>query len=121
MQQSLRQGISPVRGIRRFERYSKSYSEAIRKGYYGDKAIRPVNLILSGQMLRAITHKASTGFVEVGIWDPEMVKLAGYHQEGTPKMPARKFIPTEEGEYLTVTIDRALRNRLRAIIKESIK
>jgi hypothetical protein len=82
--------------------------------------VRPVNLILSGQMLRSIEYKASRGSLEVGIWDSDMVELASYHQDGTDKMPARRFIPTDNGEYLTVTIDRALLNKLKQIIKDSI-
>jgi hypothetical protein len=121
MRKSLERGISPVRGERRMAAYSESYSEAIKKGWLEhDKKVRPVNLILSGQMLRSIEYKASRGSLEVGIWDSDMVELASYHQDGTDKMPARRFIPTDNGEYLTVTIDRALLNKLKQIIKDSI-
>jgi len=122
MKLSLERGISPVRGERRFEKYSKSYTEAIQKGWLEHaKNVRPVNLFLSGRMLGALEFKASYGKLEVGIWDPEMVELASYHQEGTDKMPKRKFIPDTSGEYLTVTIDRALINKLKDIINRSIK
>jgi hypothetical protein len=123
MKLSLERGISPVRGERRFERYSKSYTTAIQKGWleFKDKKVRPVNLILSGKMLAAIEFKATYGVLQVGIWNSEMVELANYHQEGTDKMPARRFVPTTEGEQLTVTIDRALINKLKDIITRSIR
>lgn len=122
MRLSLERGISPVRGERRFAAYSASYTEAIKKGWLEhEKKVRPVNLILSGRMLRSIEYKAQKGLLEVGIWDAEMVELAGYHQEGTPNMPQRKFIPDTQGEYLTVTIDRALINKLKEIINRSIR
>ena len=122
MRISLERGISPVRGERRFQKYSESYTKAIKAGWLEhSKNVRPVNLILSGRMVNAITYKAQKGKLEVGIWDPEMVELASYHQEGTEKMPQRKFIPDTSGEYLTVTIDRALINKLKDLIKESIR
>jgi len=122
MRLSLERGISPVRGVRRFENYSKSYSEAIRKGYLElTKKVRPVNLYLSGRMLKALEFRANYAKLEVGIWDSEMSELAGYHQDGTDKMPARRFVPTEDSEELTVTIDRALKNKLIDIINRSIK
>jgi len=122
MRLSLERGISPVRGERRFQKYSASYTKAIQKGWLEhEKNVRPVNLYLSGRMLGAIEFKAQRGLLEVGIWDSEMVQLASYHQEGTPNMPARRFIPDTSGEYLTVTIDRALINKLKDIITRSIK
>lgn len=122
MRKSLQRGISPVRGSRRLETYSKSYTEAIKKGYLEkSKRVRPVNLILSGEMLRALEYKAERNLLEVGIWDSEMAERASFHQDGTPNMPQRRFIPTERDEYLTVTIDRALINKLKDIINRSIK
>lgn len=123
MRLSLERGISPVRGERRFESYSAAYTKAIKKGWLEEKGkkVRPVNLILSGRMYRAIERKARYDKLEVGIWDSEMAKLAGYHQNGTDKMPARRFIPTDKDEALTVTIYRALLNKLRDIIKREIR
>lgn len=122
MRLSLERGISPIRGERRLENYSESYSNAIKKGWLEyAKNVRPVNLILSGNMIAAIDYKAQKGLLEVGIWDPEMAELAGYHQDGTKKMPARRFVPTKKGESFTVTIDRALLNKLKEIINRSIR
>jgi hypothetical protein len=122
MRKSMERGISPVRGERRMASYSASYTKAIQKGWLEHaKKVRPVNLILSGRMLNSIEYRASRGLLEVGIWDSEMVELAGYHQDGTDKMPARRFIPTNRSEYLTVTIERALINKLKQIINDSIK
>lgn len=123
MRLSLERGISPIRGERRLANYSESYSKAIKEGWleFKDKRVRPVNLLLSGNMLRAITHEASRGKLQVGIWDQAMAELASYHQDGTDNMPARRFVPTEQGEQFTVTIDRALINKLQDIIKSEIR
>lgn len=122
MRLSLERGISPIRGERRLANYSASYSKAIKMGWLEHaKKVRPVNLILSGQMLRALEYKAQYGLLEVGIWDSEMAELAGYHQDGTDNMPARRFIPTQKSEQLAVTIDRALINKLKDIINRSIR
>lgn len=120
---SMRRGISPVRGVRTFQRYSDAYTKAIKNGWLEhSKSVRPVNLILSGKMLAAITYEIRSGYkLAIGIFDSEMVKLAGYHQNGTDHMPARKFIPTEKSDKLTVTIERALLNKIQDIINTAKK
>ncbi len=49
----IKKGISPVEGVGRYEKYSKSYREAIKAGRYSEysKKTSPVNLTLSGKML----------------------------------------------------------------------
>lgn len=119
----LERGISPVRGNRNFERYSQSYQNAIRKGWLEkSKKVRPVNLYLSGDMLREFKHRIrSDRRLEIGIWDPKMAKRAIYHNNGTKHIPRRRFIPVDRDEKLAVTIDRALFNAIQDIINRETK
>ena len=60
---SLERGTSPVEGEKRFQRYSKSYSEAIKKGRVPGKKLRPVNMKVSGALYESIkSKKVSAGF-----------------------------------------------------------
>lgn len=115
------QGISPVARKGRFERYKDRFK------YPGDlKPHRPVNLNLSGKMLRAFGWKREGKFsVKVG-----MVKgterdndLAVWHNAGTEHMEARPFIPLEKGEEWAPRIMREIREiyaeRLAVLIERS--
>lgn len=56
-------GISPVKGQGSFVPYSESYKKQIKSGRYPGKKIRPINLKLSGKMLRSlISRTTQTGF-----------------------------------------------------------
>lgn len=120
---NIAQGISPVRGYGRFERYKD------RKKYPGDrKPARPVNLWLSGAMLRAYWYRLGRqkNSIEVGIVRGSLSEKnkASYHNEGTEHMAQRKITPGE-GEEWSVTIMRAIRdvysNRLANLIRQSNK
>ncbi len=123
-------GQSPVRGWGRFEVYSDSYKEKIR-GEYGQglsKGVRPVNLYATGEMLEdgyGWQHKDDTTII-VGMVNgtAERKEIAGYHNEGTDKMPARPIVPQQEQEF-AVSIMRDLADvygtRLRKLIADSNK
>lgn len=130
-------GVSPVRG-ERFPKYSKSYKEQIRgKAYYFTnkngkvvrvvnpkltalevalKGISPVNLKVTGQMLKSLTSKLRGSFF--GLVGPKLIimfkdEVAQYHNElgaGPPKV-LRRLLPTDEGEKFNLRITR-LNNRL---------
>lgn len=120
---NIAEGLSPVRGYGRFERYKD------RKKYPGDrKPSRPVNLYLTGSMLRGYWYRLGRekNTVEVGMVrgsssDKEKAKA---HNEGTEYMAQRKIVPGE-GEEWSVTIMRAIRdvysNRLANLIRQSNK
>lgn len=64
--ENIKKGFSPVKGAGRFEPYSKSYKDAIRKKRYSQygKKTTPVNLTLSGKMLDSFqVDKSSRGIV----------------------------------------------------------
>lgn len=102
-------GLSPVKGLGRFVRYKaqaigKSKKNKPKKGYpysvqkkYPNKLVRPVNLRLSGDMLKALEWKfySSKQVIEVGIWDAKQSLKAETHNQGTqePRVPTRQFLP----------------------------
>jgi len=63
---TIKTGNSPVKNFRRFQGYSPSYRQAINRGRYRryNKRLRPVNLTLSGRMLKSIASRLTTeGFM----------------------------------------------------------
>lgn len=100
---SITNGISPVEGQGRFIKYSDSYQSAIKKNRYKEfnKKLRPVNLTLSGKMMKSLyVKKTEEGFI-IGFRD----ELAFIHTVlGAGKVKAiRKLLP-QEGEYFSRTI-----------------
>lgn len=114
------EGQSPVKGYGRFERYKD------RKKYPGDqKPARPVNLNLTGQMMRLFGYRLKGKAVEVGfIKRGPHGDLPEYHQEGTEHMAQRRLTPGE-GEEWAVSIMRRIRDlyekRLEKFIRQTNK
>jgi len=116
-------GQSPVRGFGRLERYKD------RKSYPGKlKNATPVNLNLSGAMLDGLTfRRKGSDVIEVGMLggSAKVKEIAGYHQDGTPNMAARRFVPDADGEEWAVSIMRRIRDlygeRLAKLIRQSNK
>ncbi len=121
-------GQSPVRGYGRFEVYSDSYKEDL-KGALGKKlgkTVRPVNLYATGEMIDDgydFRRKDDTT-IEVGMisGSEERKRIAGYHNDGTEKMPARPIVPERDEEF-AVSIMRDVGDvygsRLRKLIADS--
>lgn len=115
-------GISPVRGHSRFARYKD------RTKYPADqKPARPVNLNLSGEMLKNLTFKIKeNNKIDVGILtgSAEVKARAQAHNTGTEHMAMRRFIP-QTGEEFSVRIMRRIAElygkRLQKLIKLSNK
>lgn len=120
MKQSISQGISPVRGHTRFERYKD------RTKYPGKiKPARPVNLNLSGKLVAALGFRQKTpNSLEVGVTEGTQRErdLARLHNAGTEHMAMRRIIP-QDGEEFTVRIMRVVRElfgqRLHQLIKRA--
>lgn len=117
-------GISPVRGERRFERYKNT------DRYPGGlKPNRPVNLNLSGEMLKHLTYRLKTSdTIDFGIIRAphDVVVRARVHNDGErDDIAQRPFIPDKPGQSFSVSIMRKIREiyskRLAAIIDESNK
>jgi hypothetical protein len=117
--ESISRGVSPVkRSGGRYKKYSTSYRQAIDNGYYSEfnKRKRPVNLRLSGDLLKSIyTRLISKTRIEIGFND----ELADIHnRQGAGKSKTvRRMLPTEEGETFTDSILLAVGTKLRRIAK----
>ena len=92
--ETISSGNSPVKGYKRFQDYSPSYKNAIRKGRYSrySKRQRPVNLTLSGKMLRSfISRMTKTGFSVY--FTSELAKYHNVEGAGRSKV-IRRILPT---------------------------
>lgn len=116
MKDHIARGISPVRGQRRFVAYKDPPK------YPGDaKTRRPVNLELSGDMLKALKFYPlkATSF-SIAIKGKEGI-IAKAHNDGKGNVPMRRFMPTKSGEEYTVTITRKIRDLYARLISDIIK
>lgn len=118
-------GASPLKaggrqtgGKARFQKYSPGYINAIKKGRYQKygKTPRPVNLELSGKMMKSIKTRPlkEGGF---SLWFQS--KLAKYHNDlgaGKSKVK-RKLLPTEAGEEFSRVIAKNLLEKLEKIFR----
>jgi len=100
------EGRSPVKSQGgRFQGYSPIYKTAIDNGRYSNfnKRKRPVNLKLTGRLLRSIfSDVISSSKIRIGFAD----QLADIHnREGAGKSKVvRRMLPTNQGETFTDTI-----------------
>lgn len=116
------EGQSPVRGHGRFARYKD------RTKYPGDlKPARPVNLNLTGEMLKGFGFKyIGNDTIQVGMisGSSDRKEVARYHNSGTDNMAMRRFIP-QDGEEWAISIMREIRDvygkRLATLVKASNK
>lgn len=103
-----------------------------RRGYpysvldkFPGKRVRPVNLELTGDMLRALIFKIEKKGPRIGIFEQSEALKAETHNDGTqvPKVPRRKFIPNKRGDELVISLMRTIKaiysEELNAIIKRS--
>lgn len=117
---SIRRGVSPVKGFGRFQQYSESYKTAIKKKRYPTKRrIRPVNLTLTGKMLKSFFIKVKRNSVLIGFDN----KLADIHnKEGAGKSKVvRRLLPTNEGEKFSRKILTELKITLNKVAREIFK
>ena len=117
LKEIIRKGLSPVQGEGRFKKYSKSYLKAIEgsQGDFKSKKKSPVNLTLSGDMLKETkVKKTENGLIlSIDHW------LADIHnRQGAGKSKViRRLLPTESGETFTREITKRLREALLQAVK----
>jgi hypothetical protein len=110
-------GISPVSAKKqKYEKYSKPYKTAIRKGRIeGKTKVSPANLTQSGSLLNSFKVKIFSGGIKLFFSNSKAV----YHNNPSEnsKIPRRPMLPTEAGEKFNVNIN----NSLREVVIKSIK
>ena len=116
---SIKRGVSPVKGFGRFQQYSESYKAHIKKKKPNGKRIRPINLTLTGALMRSLFVKVLKNSVVIGFDN----KLANIHnKEGAGKSKViRRMLPTNKGEKfsrsITIRLSEALTKVARGIFK----
>lgn len=118
---TIQSGMSPVEGVGRYKGYSESYSEAIREGRYRQygKKLRPINLTLSGTMLRSIKARQGKDNLTIYFSSP----IAKYHdEEGAGKAKViRRMLPSKPNEKFSRTIWTNIIERYNRILKQQLK
>lgn len=125
---SIERGVSPVAkggtdpkgtsGSLRFQGYSDSYKDKMGKGELTSKRQRPVNLTVTGKLLRSIKSQLTKDGVKVWFADEK----AKYHDKlgaGKSKI-LRRLIP-HKGETWNAGINKKIVNALKEAIKLSKK
>ena len=116
---SIERGVSPVKGEGRFPEYSEVYKDQIKDGRYAGKRTRPVNLRLTGDLLKSLIIKATNKGLSV-IFDN---KLADIHNRlGAGKSKAfRRMLPTEKGEEFSRSITMRMKEVLSRVANKIFK
>lgn len=114
--------ISAHKGVQtRASRYKYPYN--VQK-QYPDKRASPVNLHLSGDMLKALTFKLFGNIIRIGVFEPKMVERGLQHQYGNEKksLPRRRFVPViKEGDDFLVSIRTGLKDLYATILDTILK
>lgn len=115
---SISKGLSPVKGLARYDQYKPSYQASIKAGRQGaGKRVRPVNLTKTGDLRKSQRLKDVRGKVSVEYKDYK----APFHNEGTPKMARRPLLPTRQGEEFSRTITKFLKELAKKSIDAVLK
>lgn len=120
--QKIGRQISAQRGVATRARNNK-YPFNVQ-GEFPDKKASPVNLNLSGNMLKALVFKISGNVLSVGVFDSKEKQKASDHQSGDSKkkLPKRRFIPIpSEGDEFVVSISRGLKDLFVDIIDSILR
>lgn len=139
MKKSIASGLSPVRGVGRFKRYSEqigskpsNYPKDVR-GRYPTKKTRPVNLYLNGWYLSHLTHWFNKRSNTVGVGfsgsyekktkpPKAVIDYFEAHNEGMhPHVPKRKHLPNKKGDQFTKTIQSAYKKEFERAVARAIK
>jgi hypothetical protein len=116
---SIERGVSPVKGFGRFVKYSTAYLDKIRSGTYRSKRIRPVNLKLTGELLKSLSVSITKNGLSISFDN----KLADIHnREGAGKSKTvRRMLPTNKGEQFSRSITTRLKEVLDRVAKTIFK
>jgi len=107
-------GRSPVDG-KRLKRYSESYRDRIRRGGgdFSSKKRSPVNMYLSGEMIKSFFVKIIRNGLSIG-FDNELADIHNRQGAGKSKV-IRRLLPTKKGEQFS----RSIRKRVREVLTQT--
>lgn len=100
------------------------YPNSVKKKF-PDKQKRPVNLSLSGKLLKALTWGGISGGVKVGLISAssKTKKIFESHNDGTNQkrnVPRRPILPTSSGQKFTAAIMARIRSLYLARVRQII-
>jgi len=122
IRKSILRGVTPVKGVtpRRFEKYSDSYKDAIESGQVvGKSRVRPVNLKVTGKLLRDLKSKRK-GTKIIVFFDNVLADIHNRLGAGKAKT-IRRILPTKEGEELSTNIMKNLRRILVKTVRKILR
>lgn len=113
------------REIKRTASKKNLYPNSV-KGEFPNKQRRPVNLELSGALIKAIRWKAIKCGVKIGLIsaNKKLKDIFIAHNEGAntaKKVPRRAILPTGAGEKFTAVIQKRIRSLFLARIRQVLK
>ena len=120
---NLSKGVSPVEGVGKFDKYSDSYKDEIKKGTSfrmiaatPKKRRSPVTLRLVGQLWNSLKLFTTGGFTDkfrlVFDWQDFLADIHNRRGAGKSKK-IRRMLPTEKGENFNKDINDTILNKLR--------
>lgn len=127
---AISKGISPVNqkkglgkkntgGKSRFQKYSQSYIDTFGTASAPNKKERPVNLNLTGALIKSLSVQKKKDYVEVEFKDE---KAVWHNDEGAGKSEViRRLLPTGENEEFSRNIQNKIVEALSEAIKSVIK
>ena len=119
--ESISRGVSPVKGEGRFVKYSIAYLRQIAAGRYrhNGKKRRPVNLKLTGELLRSLFVRVTKRGLSISFDN----KLADIHNRlGAGKSKViRRMLPTNSGEQFNRRITKRLFEIMDRLAKQIFK
>lgn len=114
-------GISSVAGgSRRLQKYKDPDKYPANR-----KKARPVNLYLTGQMMKALTTQVviEEDSFGINVFFNNLTETEKYitHHYGLHGVPSRKIIPIDDGEEFSKKVNRYIRNLFNDLIQRGIK
>ncbi len=111
-------GVSPVKGFGRFKKYSESYRDQINKGKFTGKRKSPVNMKLTGEMLKSLIGRVSRGDVVIKFRN-ELADIHNRQGAGKPKV-VRRLLPTNSGEEFNRKISQKIEDFLIKVVNNNV-
>lgn len=107
---SIERGVSPVDKKGRFDKYSDTYLKQIKGKKIPGKRQRPVNLKVTGDLLKSLKVKVTNKGLRIS-FDNKLADIHNRRGAGKSKT-VRRMLPTEKGEQF----NRSIRRRLTEVL-----